>query len=400
MPRRPRPVSRKPPPTAPVQQQEAVSSKTSDKKKKLACSTYSLELQSPAEASIVQASCPSSAEWDESDGEDEDSEVEDEDLDADAPRIAQWVDEDELEVESSEEEEDPSDEEDDTKPADMGYLQNTLSALPFGTLRKAQNTLIAEDAGSEGSSGGSEPEEEPSAFSTKPKGKDREKRTLEKRKNKHAPMEMTSKKPVGRKKIEIENKGPVPRDPRFLPLVGEFSAPRFQSQYSFLTSIHKDELSTLRDNIKRARKMLLTTPRDMREEAQAEVARLERALKRAESTVNKDRREKVEQQAMEKISKEEREKRKMGKGAWYMKQNDKKELLVRAKYEALEEDGGKSAVKRAIEKKQKKVNSKERKRRPFSVNQSRGGSDSGWAGKRMRDAAAGERIPNKRQRVS
>ena len=42
---------------------------------------------------------------------------------------------------------------------------------------------------------------------------------------------------------------------------------------------------------------------------------------------------------------------------------DKKELLTRAKYEALAEAGGRSAVRKAIEKKQKKVNQKEKKRR-------------------------------------
>ena len=44
---------------------------------------------------------------------------------------------------------------------------------------------------------------------------------------------------------------------------------------------------------------------------------------------------------------------------------DKKELLVRAKFEALAESGGRGAVRKAIEKKQKKVSQKEKKRRPF-----------------------------------
>lgn len=112
-------------------------------------------------------------------------------------------------------------------------LQDGLSSLPFGALRKAQNVLSRADAqdsdGSdgEGSSSGSEPEEQPS-WGAKPIGKEKEKHAIEKRKNKHAcvnhhaaihfvftlflflrPMEMTSKRPVPRKKIEIEEKGPV-----------------------------------------------------------------------------------------------------------------------------------------------------------------------------------------------
>jgi len=39
--------------------------------------------------------------------------------------------------------------------------------------------------------------------------------------------------------------------------------------------------------------------------------------------------------------------------------------LVQARYEALAADGGKRAVKRAMEKKQKKIGQKEKKSRPF-----------------------------------
>ena len=45
---------------------------------------------------------------------------------------------------------------------------------------------------------------------------------------------------------------------------------------------------------------------------------------------------------------------------------DKRELVTRAKFEALAEAGGSRAVKKAIEKKQKKVAQKEKKKRPFA----------------------------------
>ena len=45
---------------------------------------------------------------------------------------------------------------------------------------------------------------------------------------------------------------------------------------------------------------------------------------------------------------------------------DKKDLLVRARYDALAATGGKGAVKKAIEKKQKKISQKEKKSRPFT----------------------------------
>ena len=111
----------------------------------------------------------------------------------------------------------------------------------------------------------------------------------------------------------------TPRDPRFIPVTGEYDAKRFHSQYGFLADMHKEELSTLKENLKRARKLLANSPRDLQEERAAEVERLERAVKRAESTVNKDRRERVEVEALSKVAREERERQKQGKKAWYMK---------------------------------------------------------------------------------
>lgn len=111
-----------------------------------------------------------------------------------------------------------------------------------------------------------------------------------------------------------------PRDPRFLPVAGEFSSDSFQKQYGFLADIHSSELKTLRENLKRAKKLLISSPRDLREERQEEVGRLELAVKRAESNVNKDQREMVEKKALSQIAKDERDKRKQGKGGWWMKE--------------------------------------------------------------------------------
>lgn len=44
---------------------------------------------------------------------------------------------------------------------------------------------------------------------------------------------------------------------------------------------------------------------------------------------------------------------------------EKRKLLVKAKYDALAAEGGKRAVRKAIEKKQKKIGQKEKKTRPF-----------------------------------
>ena len=109
------------------------------------------------------------------------------------------------------------------------------------------------------------------------------------------------------------------RDPRFLPFTGKLQPQLYRQSYDFLTDMHKTELTTLKENLKRAKKMLASSPRNQREEREQEVAKLEQAIKRAESNVNRDRREQIEQDALRKVKHEEKEKRQAGKGAWHMK---------------------------------------------------------------------------------
>ncbi|KAI0825062.1 hypothetical protein BC628DRAFT_1489006 [Trametes gibbosa] len=329
-----------------------------------------------------------------------------EELDADAepdiPRAVQWVDEEELEALGDEQTSSDSSEDEEGIEGDL--LEADLKALPFGALRKAQKTLakaqVLSDSEDDELSEESQLEEMPSSLrpAGADKGKEREKKEVPKRKNKHAPMEMSSKRPVSRSRF-IAEENVVPRDPRFLPVSGEFDPRRFHTQYGFLSDMHKEEMKTLRENLKRARKLLINSPHDLREEREAEVQRLERAVKRAESTVNRDRQEKVQLEALGKAKKEEREKRQDGKKAWFMKDADKKEFLLKAKYDALAASGGRSAVRKAIEKKQKKVGQKEKKKRPFvSGPPPRIAVDAGLSRKRSRQGGEGGR--RKRTRTS
>ncbi|KAM6498076.1 protein of unknown function (DUF947) domain containing protein [Amanita muscaria] len=308
--------------------------------------------------------------------------TEDEDADADAPRVSQWVDEDELGLSS----EDSGVE--DVEEAGPAHIENTkrftvlfytywtlvlirhpdLSSLPFGAVRKAQRTLYQtqvdsdsdeeSNAPSKGRLGGPKKDKEKVEWSLQPKSE------IPKRHNKHAPMETSSKKPVTRRRQAVEVKTYQSRDPRFLPLTGEFSAEKFQNNYGFLIENRRNELNTLKENLKRARKSLLSAPRDQRISWENEVKRLELALKRTESLVNKDKQDKIQMEALQKAAREEREKQKQGKGGWWMKKAEKKKVVVEARYKALVEEGGKRAVKGAIEKKQKKIGQKEKRQRP------------------------------------
>ena len=121
-----------------------------------------------------------------------------------------------------------------------------------------------------------------------------------------------------------------PRDPRFLPLAGEFSAEKFHSNYGFLLEARQNELKTLKEDLKRARRVLSSAPRDRRTERENEVKRLELAVQRTESLVDKDRQDKIRMSALQKAAKEEQEKRKQGKRGWWMKKG--KQMFLMLKY--------------------------------------------------------------------
>ncbi|KAK0198038.1 hypothetical protein F5146DRAFT_1017978, partial [Armillaria mellea] len=382
MPRRSRPAARLPPrqirpSTAPSSQFKAKSSSQKVTTEKL---------QKPPEKTRkineVIPSAPDLSSEDDSEEQDEDledesqsssskDEAENDMEDADAPRAVQWVD-DEWEDAPG-----PS------KP--KREIQHDLSSLSMGSLRTAQRALGQAETISdfEDDSDNEQVESTIKTMASK-EWSDHERPKAAPRPNKHAPMEMTSKRPITRRRTVVEVKTVQPRDPRFIPLSGELSEEKYRHNYAFLTQAHKNELQILRENLKRARKLLISSPKHLRSERESEVEKLELAVKRAESAVNKDRREEVERGALNKLKKEEKEKQGQGKGSWWMKEADKKQLLTRARYDALAQSGGERAVKKAIEKKQKKIGQKEKKSRPF--------------GKRSAPSEGAGR-PNKRPRI-
>ncbi|KAF9453857.1 DUF947-domain-containing protein [Macrolepiota fuliginosa MF-IS2] len=335
--------------------------------------------------------------------EDGSEDTEEDEEDADAPRVSQWVDDQDFGGlgEGDNEEDEDEEEKSEAGPSQLAtYSFPDLSTLPFGALRKAQYALSHAEAVTDSEDEDEDEDTDPDSvdapvhqpdggkkgveWSTKPRT------DIAKRSNKHAPTEVTSKKPVTRLRQVVEVKKIESRDPRFLSVAGEFKADKFQQNYGFLTEVHKSELGTLRDNVKRARKMVDNAPRQLRDDYEAEVQRLELAVKRTESIVNKERMDRIQQQALQRVSKDEKERRKHGKGSWYPKKSEKRELVTRARYEALAAEGGKRAVKKAIEKRQKKISQKEKKSRPFP----KGGG--GETRKRSADEDHGER---KRRRV-
>ena len=109
------------------------------------------------------------------------------------------------------------------------------------------------------------------------------------------------------------------RDPRFMHAAGRYDSSKFKQQYDFLSGLRNDECLTLHEHVKRARKLLANSPSHLRAEREEEVKRLEHAMKRAESAVNLDSRERVEHKALQSAKQTEKEKREQGKAGWWMK---------------------------------------------------------------------------------
>jgi ribosomal RNA-processing protein 36 len=281
--------------------------------------------------------------------EEEDEEVDaeaDVDVEADTPRFVQWLD-------------------DEDEPA------------PARSWEDESKPKVPDDESLEPSTySNSDLEDERTVEEVKGKGKEKvewsikPRKDIIKRSNKNAPIEVTSKRPVTRRRTVVEVPTIVPRDPRFLATAGEFSAEKFSKSYGFLVDKHKTELATLRETLKQARKLLASSPRNLRSEREDEVYRLEQAIKRAESMVNKDRLDQVQRDALGKAKKEEELKRQQGKGKWFLKKADQQQLVMKARYEALAKEGGARAVKKAILKKQKKVSQREKRSRPYKKQKS------------------------------
>lgn len=177
------------------------------------------------------------------------------------------------------------------------------------------------------------------------------------RSSKHAPMEMTSKRPVGRKREILTVKKPQARDPRFDPLVTGRSGSSTQADedharraYAFLDEYRDDEMRQLRAAVKKAR-----TP--------AEKEKLQRALLSMESRKKSRDRKDKERAVIEEHRRHEKELVKEGKKArpFYLKKSEQKKRLLVDQFTGMSE----RQRDKAIERRRKKVAGKEKKELPM-----------------------------------
>lgn len=179
------------------------------------------------------------------------------------------------------------------------------------------------------------------------------------RSSKHAPMETTSKKPVSRKREILPVQKRVARDPRFDPLIVSRSSIHSNSKaddeharraYAFLDEYRDDEMRQLKTAVKKAK-----TP--------AEKEKLQRALMSMESRKKTREKRDKERALIEEHRRREKELVKEGKKAnpYYLKKSEQKKQLLVDQFAGMSE----KQREHAIERKRKKVTSKEKKTLPM-----------------------------------
>ena len=157
-------------------------------------------------------------------------------------------------------------------------------------------------------------------------------------------MEMSSKRPVSRKRDIISDTRPKPRDPRFDPLSGPLNERGFKKAYAFLDTYRDDEIKQLRADIKKSKSS------DAKED-------LKRQLKSLEGKRETERKRAEEERVLEEHKKKEKELVKQGKQPFYLKKAEQKKRLLAERFKGM----SKGQVEKAIVRKRKKEATRDRR---------------------------------------
>ncbi|EGR44909.1 uncharacterized protein TRIREDRAFT_111644 [Trichoderma reesei QM6a] len=260
----------------------------------------------------------------------------------------------ESEVDSGDEDEDSaSGSGSESEEAEEDEPKTDFSSISFGALARAAASLPPPDKKRKKAADGSKDKDEaqPGAPSSREAlRQEREQRkksridTSSKRSSKHAPQEMTSKKPVSRRREILPDPRRKARDPRFDVLTGPLDEAKFAKNYAFLDEYREKEMADLRAQIKKTKD----------EYAKEE---LKRQLLSMESKKKARQKKEEEARLLQEHRKKEKELVAQGKQPFYLRKSEQKKQLLLNRYANM----SKGQVDRAIERKRKKVASKEKK---------------------------------------
>eukprot|EP00986_Skeletonema_menzelii_P018566 scaffold26658_cov153-Skeletonema_menzelii.AAC.1 len=203
--------------------------------------------------------------------------------------------------------------------------------------------------------------------------------TKNKKKSKHAPTEMSSKRRdyFARGRPDLNSSGIgvsvgankyKPRDPRMVSLSGHLDEDVFEKRYGFLDEVQEKEIAKLKKRIsawkttgkkgQRARKKLgLTQGNDTFENDQEELTRLtQEVAERKKASLVRAAKRSVKKKIREDVA--------SGKGVYYPKRSELRKMELEAKFEEIRKRGGDEAVDKAIAKRRKKNVAKSHKLMP------------------------------------
>ncbi|KAK1149890.1 rRNA biogenesis protein rrp36 [Aspergillus melleus] len=257
------------------------------------------------------------------------------------------------------------DEADDSEDDDDGNedVRASLNNISFGALAKAQASLGSKSKrGAKTSKSTEEPTPSPlddirarilEAREQKRQAlKDIEKAS---RSSKHAPMIQSSKKAVSRKRTIVEPPSvPKSRDPRFDPTImnrgGPSNTEAAEKAYGFLDEYRANELKALKEQLAKTKNV-------------NEKEELKRTIRSTSDRLRAMENKKREREVMADHKKREKQLISEGKKSnpYYMKKSDLKKQVMLKKYESM---NSKDRAK-ALERRRKKMTSKERKEMPM-----------------------------------
>ncbi|CAI9259641.1 unnamed protein product [Lactuca saligna] len=171
-----------------------------------------------------------------------------------------------------------------------------------------------------------------------------------KRENKNRPMEISSKKPVGRFREVIQAPKKIVRDPRFESLCGTLDVDGFKKRYNFL---YESELPKEKEQLKK--QMKKTKDPEVISGLKERLAWIDKQLKSA-STKHTDK------EILVKHKKKEREAAKQGKQPYYLKKSEIRKQELVEKFKELKASGKLASF---IEKKRRKNAAKDHRFMPY-----------------------------------
>lgn len=235
-----------------------------------------------------------------------------------------------------------------------------IAQISFGALAKAQATLPSLKKGKKSSSAAKDPapaedgrwDFKSTFLSAEEKAKAKAKAAERaKRSSKHAPMEVTSKAPVSRRRDIVEIPKSKARDPRFDPLPGAIPLDEVKARrnYSFLDDYRESELKELKGAARKEK--------DGRKKEE-----LNRAVLSMESKKKAQDRKDREKKIIEEHRKAEKELVAQGKQPFYLKKSEQKKRVLLDQFSEM----SKRKVDKVIERRRKKIAGKEKKDLPYA----------------------------------